>query len=193
MSVLLEFTRGRSKWLIVLALSCTQMLSSFLSYFINSTFSSVSLFLRLAEKIEDYFVKRTNYNVKGSLFFIGSIFVVLLIYLSTKKLLKQMNNKHEKYETFFLYMVAFTVGCMGQYDVLMRNCELVVMLGLPYIAKCLSKMLIVRSGSIRLVSYNGKGELQSVITMVAFVGLIVLSFMFYTLFSYLPMDQGFFG
>ncbi len=191
MRVVVLLFNNRFRWIIVGVLTLTQSLSGLMVFILNTFFFQVPLLQKLSEKIKVYFILRTGYNVKGSLFFIGSIGMVILLYLFVKKS-GIISEKYKKYETIFLYMTAFTVGSIGQYDVLMRNCELIVMMGLPFIAIWFNEKLVVQDRSIKLVSLNRAEEIQSVIAMLACVGLIALSVIFYTLFSYLPMDSGFF-
>ena len=178
------------KRLVVAALIFTQALSALVAEVLTTVLKNVPYAIRLAQKIEDYFIKRVNYNIKGSLFFIGAILAAIFIYIIVNKR-KILPSKYSRYEQFFALASAFSVGCLGQYDMLMRNSALIVMLILPFVAVLLNEQLVFRNRTVKLKSSSRREEIGNVASITALIGLIVMSAMFYTLFSYLPMDSCF--
>ena len=177
---------GRFKWGIVVALLFIRRLALLIASLLNIFFGGNFLISQLVKKIQIYFVERTSYNSNGALFFCAVIIIVAFIYFALKKD-RVIPKVYKKYEAVYLYSAAFTVGCIGQYDILMRNCELVVILAIPFVLHFINGRFVLESGNIRIISSYQK-LYRDVIICVCFVGLVLISFLFYTLFSYIPMD-----
>lgn len=186
MRLLAVAVAGRFKWAIIVVLLFTRRLALLMASLTNTLFGDIFLMSKLAEKVEVYFVKRTNYNRNGAIFFCAAIIVVALIYFALKKD-RVIPKAYKKYEAVFLYSVGFTVGCIGQYDILTRNCKLVIVLAVPFVSCFLDGRFALERGNIRIISSHQKLH-RDVVVCACFAGLVLASFLFYTLFSYMPVD-----
>lgn len=168
------------------------MISGFLNliiYILRTFFPGIEYLQRIATKISDYYIRRTNYNYKGAMFFIICIVICCLIYLFVHRK-KIVSNEYNLYDEFSIYVTAFTVGSIYQYDILLRNCELLVMIHIVYIALFLKEYVRIDGLKIRVI--NEKANWISSRMVLFLVSMLVsMSFMFYFLFSYIPMDSGF--
>jgi len=187
MRILAAFLKGRIKWVVVTALLFSEGLALLFATLIKSFLSGNILFVMLAEKIEIYLLERTDYNVNGAIFFCASLFVIALIYITVKRE-KIIPAIYQKYESAYLFIGAYTVGCIGQYDILFRNCELMAILLVPFIARFINRRMVLGYNGISVVAPQDKIR-RDVVVAFCFIGLIVMSFIFYTLFSYIPMGN----
>lgn len=191
MRILLFIKNKLINRIIIVILFGIQVFIPVITFISNKVFYEIPYIVRLVQKINDYFLGRTDYNIKGSLFFICTILVVIMIW-SIAKIEKFIPPKYYKYSSMFVLVVAFTIGCISQYDVLLRNTQLVVLLVIPFVALFLKRVVLTGYKSIRLISANRKYEILNLMVGVSIIGIIVLSMFFYTKFSYLPIDSYFF-
>lgn len=178
---------GRLKWVIVAILLFTKRLASLMVYLLGEFFSGNSYIMRLSEKIELYFIGRTNYNTNGAIFFIGTLVVVVLVYYAAKKD-KIISTQYIKYGCVYQYIAAFTIGCVSQYDVLMRNCGLMIMLTIPFAAAFFRDRFYLTTNDCRFCLKQHKMQ-RDIVVAGGFFALLLMSIVFYTLFSYIPMDK----
>ena len=177
--------------LIVVALVSLFSLSKQISYVLATFFNWIPYMERLSQRIIDYNIKRTSYNTHGAIFFIGSLLACLGIYVLQKRKGNHVS-KTLLYDLCFEYVFAYTIGSVRQYDVLTRSCPLIAIMCFPYIISLLKKNNLSKAGIIIYISNSGKASISSeLISLCRLVGVIVFSFIFYTLCSYTPMQKGF--
>ena len=146
--------------------------------------------MRLALRISDYNIKRTSFNAKGAIFFIGSLFVVAVVYF-WMLFLKKIPERYRLYRLILVYSLAYTIGSYRQYDVLLRNVKLIVFLAIPFITIFLNKFINFNNEKICVFAENNGDVDCNIIISMLLIALVVFSFVFYTLFSYIPMVEGF--
>lgn len=180
------------KPVFVLVFASMFALSKLIIYILNTFFYQIPFMLRLAQRISNYNLGRTNYNYNGAVFFWGCIFVVITIYVYIRQK-SYLIRKNVLFGDFLVYVLAFTIGSIRQYDVLIRNTKLLIMLMIPFFAIFLSKYVKIGNGGIRIKESGTQEECTYVNTSVFCLSLILtlISFLFYTLFSYAPMQEFF--
>ena len=180
---------GRLKWPVAACLLFTRRLALLFASLANTFLGGNSFISSFANKIENYFLGRTEYNNNGAIFFCAAILVLVIIYIAVKKD-RSIPKEYKKYDAVYLYSAALTIGCIGQYDILLRNCQLLVMLSIPFVSHFINSRLIFAVDDIKFVSPQRK-LCRDMLVCCCFVGLVLASFLFYTLFSYIPIDKCF--
>lgn len=178
---------GKLKWAVVTFLLLVKKLSQLIAPIFGNLFGNITLVAKLIEKIEIYFVDRTNYNVHGALFFCGAIMAVLLVYFASRSD-KIALKTYKSYDTAFLYIAAFTVGCVGQYDILTRNTKLLVMLIIPFASGYVDG--IVNENAVK-IPFSQRRICRDKVVLGGLILLVTVSFLFYSLYSYLPISDCF--
>lgn len=133
----------------------------------------------LAEKISIYRISRTDYNWHGALAFITIITAQSLLYRYVIKH-KIYPERFKRYNTYTLFALAFTIGALGQYDILRRNVTLMTMLLLPYI--------VIAFSDIATKSKHRTAESKPLI-YIGYGMTLLFSLLFFGWISYIPMDK----
>ena len=136
----------------------------------------------------DYNIGRTNYNVNGALFFMGSILVCIVFYMLTKDK-RKVKAKYQLYGKVYVYFCAYTVGSILQYDVLTRSCQLIAMMCLPYIM-AFADDITINCYSITVSEGENRKIWGNQMLFILLLLLIVFSYAFYGAFSYVPLQKG---
>ena len=147
--------------------------------------------VRLAQRITDYYIGRTEYNINGAVFFIVSILIELIIVFFCYRIeRKKIDQKYCSNANYFYYVTFFTLGSINQYDVLTRNVEIISILLLPYIMSFYNECVFAKKGCICIISSN-KAAFYRFVVFALSILLLISSLLFYTNFSYVPMQKGF--
>lgn len=185
--VVIFIFRDRFKLLISVVLLSLNLFLTLMIKIMIKYFGNITYIARLAKRISNYYYGRTNYNIHGALFFVACIFTTLVIYgLTSKKM------KNKEYNCMYLYTTCFTIGSIYQYDVLLRNTEIIIILCLPYIMLFINTCISFDRGHLNIKGSSETSILSNWIGLMAIVCLAITSLVFYTLFSYTPMQRCFF-
>ena len=117
--------------------------NAYISLFLYKTNRYV---LRYGEGLAEYGYRR-----------VASYLLLIMMYLFIYYIVKRSNSlpkKYDKYNLFYLSTIALTVGAIGQYDLFIRNCMLIVFLSLPYLVYALNYIVVVKWGVLYL--YYGR-------------------------------------
>ena len=182
-------TNKRCKYIMIAMFVSLFALTEQIIWVLRNYFSNFGFLLRLAQRIGNYNIGRTSYNIHGALFFVGSIIVTLIIYANYKR--AEGSAPLEEYRMCYLYITAYTIGSIKQYDVLTRNTKLLVMLVIPFAVYLITKTIRIRGVKLIFMGNGGGISTTSLIHFLSIELLIIVSFVFYTLFSYIPMWQWF--
>lgn len=186
--LIMFITKKRFKHIIILAMISLFVFTEQIAYIIISYFGAFPFMSRLAKRMIDYNIGRTNYNFNGAIFFVGSILVCLICYL----LIKNRESIYKYYELYgraFLYLLAYTIGSIKQYDVLTRNCQLIAMMSIPFLM-AFANDIRIKNGVITIDQQKDPTGLNNRYIFIFVVALIFFSYLFYGIFSYTPLQKG---
>lgn len=181
----------RFKMLISSALLLLNVAINIIIGLMETYLSFIPYVARLAKRASDYYLGRTNYNFNGAIFFVTCIFAVIFVILFGES--RNKDNEEQAInaggglqKTYAMYIICFTLGSITQYDVLVRNTSLISMLSIPFIMLFYNNC--VRREGTRTHLKTAKNR---VLVFTASMILVYGSLLFYTLFSYMPMQNGF--
>ena len=186
--LVLLITKKRFRYIILLVMLSLFAFTEQIASIIKSYFGSVPFMTRLAKRMLDYNIGRTNYNFNGAIFFVGSIIVCLVCYLLIKNR-DSISKEYELYGCVFLYFLTYTIGSIKQYDVLTRNCQLIAMMVIPFMMTFANDIRI-KSGVISIGLQEKKIGSNNQVIFALIVVLVFFSYIFYGLFSYTPLQGG---
>lgn len=181
-------TNKRFQYVIVAIMLSLFIFTKQIADIINTFFGSIGFLSRLAQRMVDYNIGRTNYNVNGALFFMGSILVCIVFYMLTKDKRKVKAN-YQLYGKVYVFFCAYTVGSILQYDVLTRSCQLIAMMCLPYIM-AFADDITINCYSITVSEGENRKIWGNQMLFILLLLLIVFSYAFYGAFSYVPLQKG---
>lgn len=183
--------KDRFKVIISSALLLLNVFINIIIGLMEKYLSFIPYVARLAKRASDYYLGRTNYNINGAIFFVTCILIVIFVIL----LSGGKNNHKDRGEykidggfekTYIMYIICFTLGSITQYDVLVRNTSLISMLSIPCIMLFYNNCVHREGIHIYL-----KRVKNSALLFITSLILVYGSLLFYTLFSYVPMQYGF--
>ena len=186
--LIILITNKRFRFLIMVGMISVFVFTEQLASLITTYFGGISFLSRLAKRMIDYNIGRTNYNFNGAIFFVGSLLVCLVCYLLARNR-AEIKQKYELYGRMFIYVFAYTVGSIRQYDVLTRNCQLMVMLCIPFLM-IIANDIHIQGGRVSISVGTNIESANNTLLFFLIVALVVFSFTFYGLFSYMPMQSG---
>lgn len=186
--LVLLITKKRFRYIISLVMISLFVFTEQIASIIMSYLGSFPFMTRLAKRMLDYNIGRTNYNFNGAIFFVGSILVCLVCYLLIKNR-ESISKDYELYGCAFLYLLAYTIGSIKQYDVLTRNCQLIVMLLIPFMMT-FANDIIIQGGVISIEQQENVIGSNNEVIFALVVALVLFSYIFYGLFSYTPLQDG---
>lgn len=188
--ILIGVFRSRFRKTICIVLLFMNTLLQLIIMVLSTFGGGFTYITRLIKRINDYYYGRTAYNINGAMFFVGSIIVTLIVFAFVATHVEQ-SEEDEKFSLCYLYLTFFTIGSIKQYDILVRNTKLIVLLCIPSILYFFNNFVrSYRNHLYIMPTKNGK-VVTSFVTFVSIMCLIITSILFYTLFSYMPMQAGF--
>ena len=186
--LILLITNKHFRFVIIATMISVFAFTRQLATILTTYFSGIPYLTRLAQRMLDYNIGRTNYNYHGAIFFVGSLFVCLVCYLLIKNR-ESVKKSLELYSRMYIYLFAYTIGSIAQYDILTRNCELVVILTLPYMMSIANDIHINRT-AVYIHNNDNSSAAYNVGLACLLLALVVFSYTFYGAFSYIPLQQG---
>lgn len=168
------------KQIVVIALLSIYTLTPYILGVMAQFFNTPYL-AYLVEKISIYRLSRTAYNWHGAMAYITIITAQTVLYRYVIKN-KIYPERFKRYNTYTLFVLAFTIGAFGQYDILRRSVTLMTMLFLPYIVMAFSAFT------------NATRRPTTTREPIIYIGyglVLLCSLLFLGWISYRPMDQCF--
>ena len=173
----------------LLAFRFLSFIQDLLSKFAQNSYISIFVYksnryiLRYGEGLAEYGYRRA-----------ASYLLLIIMYLFIYYIVKRSNRlskEYEKYNLFYLSVIALTVGAIGQYDLFVRNCMFIAFLSLPYLVYMLNYIVKVKRGVIYMNFGTGASVIGSFLPVC-----IILVFMAYFVYVftktfYIPMDPYF--
>ena len=185
--LIMLITKKRLRYVIMTVMISAFAFTEQLAALVNVLLGRIEFFKRLAQRMIDYNIGRINYNSNGAIFFVGSLLVCLACYWLTRNYVEN-KKKYEMFGAMFVYEFAYTIGSIRQYDVLTRNCQLMVMLGVPFLMAVINGFYL--KDGIMIVQIRKNKASTSVLLPAMVWALVAFSFLFYGLFSYIPLQAG---
>ncbi|WP_294782891.1 hypothetical protein [uncultured Eubacterium sp.] len=175
-----KYLKGLATILLIGIFPMGEVIMNFVGKFSGSAYLS-----RLAYKIHVYRFGRTEYNWHGAIMFFLILAVFFVGFLYVQKNIREIRIKN--YSTFCIYVIAFTLGASSQYDILLRNIELIVILLLPHMMLFVQKFVDFKNGHLLIKCNSLGGNVYFIVFMICSLATLV----FYSWIAYIPMNQYF--